>query len=215
MNVLSKGTNLYQIKARGIYLFLKRKKLKNKDICLISSNCNGAAILHDMKLQFNSPFVNLWIKPKDFIKMVSSLEEYLDYDLEFTTESGIDYPIGVLKDIKIYFQHYKSEEEAHKKWDERKRRVNYENIYILFSDRDGCTEEDLNDFDNLAWERKTVFVNRPHKTVKSSCYIKGFEDAESVGVCTLFRSKFSYKKYYDDFDYVEWFNTGKTQRKKS
>ena len=93
-----------------MFLSKQRKRLVNKDICLIASNCNGAMILHDLRLQFKSPFVNLWLRPKDFIKLLSSLREYMGYDLKFTTEEGIEYPVGLLKDIKIYFQHYKTED---------------------------------------------------------------------------------------------------------
>lgn len=72
-----------------------------------------------------SPFVNLWLRPKDFIKLLSSLREYMGYDLKFTTEEGIEYPVGLLKDIKIYFQHYKTEEEAKAKWNERAKRMDH------------------------------------------------------------------------------------------
>ena len=54
---------------RKIYNIFQRKRLINRDFSLISSNCNGAVILHDLGLSFKSPFVNLWIKPNDFIKM--------------------------------------------------------------------------------------------------------------------------------------------------
>lgn len=60
-----------------MFLSKQRKRLVNKDICLIASNCNGAMILHDLGLQFKSPFVNLWLRPKDFIKLLSSLREYM------------------------------------------------------------------------------------------------------------------------------------------
>ena len=102
---------------------------------MISSNCNGAFILHDLKLRFNSPFVNLWIKPKDFIKLLKNFDEYMRCKLDKITEGGIDYPIGKLKDIKIYFQHYSTFEEAERKWEERKKRIDKENLFVLFTDR--------------------------------------------------------------------------------
>lgn len=104
MDVLRQLRNEYR---NIMFLSKQRKRLVNKDICLIASNCNGAMILHDLRLQFKSPFVNLWLRPKDFIKLLSSLREYMGYDLKFTTEEEIEYPVGLLKDIKIYFQHYR------------------------------------------------------------------------------------------------------------
>ena len=204
MNILKQLRNKYRY---IMFLSKQRKRLVNRNICLIASNCNGATILHDLGLQFKSPFVNLWIKPQDFIKMLTSLREYMNYDLKFTTEDGIDYPVGLLNDIKIYFQHYKTENEAKEKWNERICRMDYNNLFILFTDRDGCTEQDLIDFDNLPYKNKVVFVNKPHPNIKSAFVIKGFENENSVGPCMAYKSKLSYKKYYDDFDYVEWFNS--------
>ena len=186
----------------------KRKHLKNKDFSLIASNCNGAFILHDLGLQFRSPFVNLWMKPKDFIKMLGDLKHYMDLPLSFTTEEGIDYPIGLLDDVKIYFQHYESEEEALKKWNERKARINYDNLFILFKENKWCTKEDFVAFDNLNYQNKIVFTHQPLPDIDSSFYIRGFEDKDVVGDCFSFMPDKPYMKYYDQFDYVKWFNKG-------
>ena len=53
---------------RTAYNFFNRIRLKNTDVTLIASNCNGCCILHDLGLKFNSPFVNLWVEPSDFIR---------------------------------------------------------------------------------------------------------------------------------------------------
>lgn len=183
-----------------------QSRLKNKDFSLIASNCNGVCILHDLGLRFNSPFVNLWIKPKDFLKICNNLEHYMSVDLTFTTEEGIDYPVGQLEDVQIYFQHYATEEEAKEKWNERRKRINYDNLFILFSDRDGCTYEDLQTFDNLKYPNKKVFVHKKYPEIKNAAYIPGFESLECCGLCNEFKNDNSGKKYYDSFDYVSWFN---------
>lgn len=105
-----------------------REKLVNKDFSLIASNCNGAFILHDLGLRFNSPTVNLFLYPVDFIKYVKKLKYYSGLKLEFIKEPNITYPVGKLDDIKIYFMHYKSEEEAMQKWEERTKRLNYDDF---------------------------------------------------------------------------------------
>ena len=69
------------------------KRLKNKDFSLIASNCNGTFIYHDLNLQFRSPFINLWIKPNDFIKYLQNINYYMKCELKFTSEIGINYPI--------------------------------------------------------------------------------------------------------------------------
>lgn len=183
-----------------------RKKLTNTSFSFIASNCNGGFILHDLGMRFNSPFINLWIKPKDFIRILSDFREYMDAPLTFVKEDGIDYPIGKLLDAKIYFMHYESEAEAESKWKERKQRIDHDNLFILFTDRDGCTYDDLLDFDRLPFKNKIVFTKRPYPDIKSAVYIKGFENQDSVGDCFAYMPKGFGKKYYDQFDYVSWFN---------
>lgn len=204
----SKLLSTYRNYFRSRFVKKKKYELNNKNICLISSNCNGALILHDLGLQFRTPFVNLWMNSHDFLKMLQSLEYYMSCKLTVTTENGINYPIGMLDDIKVYFQHYNNFEEAKEKWEQRKQRIDYKHLFILFTDRDGCTESDLKDFDNLPYKNKVVFVNKPYPNIKSAVYIPGFEKEESVGLCMEYRSVLSYKKYYDYFDYVKWFNDG-------
>lgn len=184
-----------------------RKRLKNHDFSLIASNCNGGFILHDLGMRFNSPFVNLWMKPNDYIKMLSDLKGYMSEELTFVKEDGIDYPVGLLRDVKIYFQHYDSEVEARQKWDSRKERLNYNNLLVLFTDQEGCKKADLEQFDNLPFDKKVVFTNKPYPELKSAYYIKGFEHLESVGNCFDYTLGCIGKKYYDQIDYVELINS--------
>lgn len=188
-----------------------KKKLKNKDFTLIASNCNGTFMLHDLGLRFNSPFINLWIRPAEYVKMLQNLDEYINSEMTFIKEDGIKYPIGKLKDVRIYFQHYKTEEEAKRKWYERLKRMNKDNMFILFTDRDGCTKADLCAFDKLPYKNKVVFTNRPYKDIKSAVYIKGFEKEQSVGMCFEFKNKITPTRHFDSFDYIGWFN-GKENR---
>ena len=183
-----------------------KKRLKNHDFSLISSNCNGAFILHDLGMRFNSPFVNLYLLPKDYLKMLSNLRYYMSLEPKEVFEDGINYPIGELDDIRVYFMHFPSFEEARLKWNERKERINYDNLFILFNDKDNCTDDDLKTFDSLPYEYKSVFTHIPHPEIKSSAYIRGFENEKEVGNCYEYMPYRFGKKYYDQFDYVRWFN---------
>lgn len=193
---------------RNIYNKRLSSKLKNTDFSIIASNCNGTFILHDLGLRFNSPFVNLWLKPDDFIRFLTNIKYYLGCEMTFIREAGISYPIGLLDDVRIYFQHYHSEEEAKEKWLERSKRINLDNLFIMFTDRDGCTYQNLCDFDALPYKNKLVFTHVPYPELKSAFYLKGWEKESSVGDCFEFKSPFSAKKHYDAFDYISWFNKG-------
>lgn len=191
---------------RKIIDYKNRRRLRNRDFSLFSSNCNGACICHDLGLQFRSPFVNLWMTGPDFVKFLGNPRDYLARQLAFCSDSDIPYPVAKLGDVTVYFEHYASEDEARQLWVRRTERINWDNLFVLMSDRDGCTPELLREFDALPYAHKAVFTNMPHPEIRSAVYIPGFEDQECVGICSEFRDSFSGRKWYDAFDYVKWFN---------
>ena len=181
--------------------------LKNHGMSVISANCVGAFILHDLNEPFNSPFVNLYLSPKDFIRYLQNMEFYHQQPLEFVP-SKKSYPVGKLADIEIHFMHYHSTEEAMQKWQERSARINPDNLFIMMTDKDGAqgiAYEDLLAFDRLPFKNKVVFTHKPYPELKSAFYIKGFEQQNQVGDLFAF-SSWNGMKYYDQFDYVAWFN---------
>ncbi len=122
-----------------------RERLQNHGMSVLSSNCVGAFILHDLNEPFNSPFVNLFIKPRDFIRYLQNMPHYHQQTLVFKP-SDKPYPIGWLDDIPIHFMHYHSEQEAQEKWETRLKRVNLDNLFIMMTDKDspqGMTEKSL------------------------------------------------------------------------
>lgn len=190
-----------------------QQRLENKTPSIISINCNGCTIAHDLGLRFNTQFVNLWLYPKDFIKYISNLDYYNSLPITFVESKEYDYPVGKVGDIYVYFMHYATNEEAEKKWEERKKRTDKENLFVMMTDQEGCTEEDMEAFDVLPYKNKIIFTHIPMPQIKSSFYIKGFENDKSVGKLNGYIDDKSVYKWYDQFDYVEWFNTGKIKRK--
>lgn len=189
-----------------LYKEIKRKRLKNLNPTIISSNCNGGIIYHDLKLPFNSPTINLSMDTDDFIKLVGNLKYYLEQEIVEIEDKNYDFPCGMLEDIKIRFNHYKTFQEAVDKWNERKKRINWDNIYVMGIDGDNATYESLKKFDELPYENKVIFTHKSYPEIKSSHYIKGFEEDQGVGVLIYFKNKFWIRRYLDDFDYVSFFN---------
>ena len=185
-----------------------RRRLINQKISIIASNCNGGVIYHDLGLQYQSPFINLWIKPNDFIKLLSDLRGYLSYELRFIREEGIPYPVAVLKDIFIYFQHYQTEEEAETCWKRRLKRINFDNIAVFFTDRDGCTYQMLQEFDALPYERKVVFTHINYPKLQSTYFFDCFANEDEVGVLTEYENERLQIRYLDKYDYVSLLNKG-------
>ncbi|MFZ7187730.1 DUF1919 domain-containing protein [Avibacterium avium] len=182
-----------------------RNSLKNKGISVLASNCNGAFMLHDLGQPFNSPFVNLYLDPQDFIRYLQRIEHYQQQSLKFVENNDKPYPVAYLDDIKIHFVHYANAQQAQEKWQQRSQRIDLDNLFIIMTDRDGCTEQDLNDFDSLPYKNKVVFTHKPYPEIRSAFYIQGFEQQNSLSDLFAYSNLFG-KRYYDQFDYVGWFN---------
>lgn len=153
---------------------------------------------------FRSPFVNLYLSPTDFLRYLNNLSHYVNAELTFEPSSQ-PYPVGKLDDLTIHFMHYHSEEEAKTKWMARTKRINWDNLFIIMTDRDGCTYQDLQAFEQLPFKNKVAFTHKPYPELTSTFYIKGFENQKQVGDLFAF-SGWCGEKYYDQFDYVTWFN---------
>ncbi len=191
---------------RKWYLSRKRRKLKNKTASILSSNCNGAMILHDMGCRFDTPTVNLYFLPEDFLTFLSDLPKYLSAVPQPITGTDKPFPVGQIEDITVYFMHYSSFEEARDKWVERSARVDMDNLFIMMTDQNGCTEEQIARFDALPYQNKVIFTHKPYPMYKSAYYIRGFEDQEEVGVLSDNRPGFWKRRFLDAFDYVRFLN---------
>ena len=151
----------------------------------------------------------MFFDARDFIKLCENLEHYLSIDelVECTDPAVIgnrDYPVAYLGDLKIYLVHYPTVAEAQKKWNERKKRINWDNIVIMDTDRDGMTDELKDRFEKLPY-RKVMFVHQPDKKHASTFYIKGYEDQECVGIVTDHEG-WGGERPIDQFDYVGFLN---------
>lgn len=182
----------------------KRKRLKTTDFTVIASNCSGTFIYYDMELPYLSPTINLSIEMNDFIKLCEKLKWYLEQ--EMLEVKGEKKPAGMLGDIKISFVHYNTFTEGAEKWEKRKQKINWDNLFIIGTDKDGCTYETLRRFEQLPYENKVIFTHVKYPEFPSAYYIRGFEENSELGVITLFKEQFLKRRYLDDFDYIRFLN---------
>ena len=102
--------------------------------------------------------------------------------------------------------HYKSFDEAKNKWFERAARVDRENLYVMLSQRDGCTRQDVERFGELP-----SGIGRTDGGAHAARGLFLFQsEIHSGGGCLRvlsdYVSKFSGRRYLDDFDYVRFLN---------
>lgn len=187
--------------------YKKRKcsRIKNKDFTIIASNCCGTFVYYDMGLPYLSPTINLSMGMDDFVRLAGNLKWYLEQEF-VEAEREENCPVGILGDIKIDFVHYDTFKEGVLKWEERKKRINWDNLFFMGVEKDGCTYETIKRFDELPYENKVIFTHVRYSEFSSAYCIKGFEDRNELGVITNFKKQCRVRRYMDDFDYVSFLN---------
>ena len=143
--------------------FLKMDKylqLKEKPISIFSLNCWGGITYHKLGLRFESPFINMFLEPYDYISFLEEPQKYIELDIKleyikYNEELDINYPVCRCGDILLYFNHYDSYDKAKKTWDLRKKRINWENLFVLFYSND---ENLINRFTKLNYNKKICFT---------------------------------------------------------
>jgi uncharacterized protein (DUF1919 family) len=188
-----------------------RHRFYNRDLTLLCNNCIGGTILHDLKAQFNSPTVNLFIHAPDYIAFLERLGYYLSKELTFSYISKYDpmpksYPVGTIEDIEILFVHYHSFEEARETWKRRAARVNYDNLFVIGSDKGHCTPEIIRRFLQLPYKNK-IFFSSKKIAAPEVLYFKEYAREPEVPE----PSNQDYAWYFH-FDVVRWLNTGEIKR---
>ena len=199
------GNSIIARAEHKFFLLCRRARLKNTEPSVLSSNCNGAVILHDLGCRFNTPTVNLYMSAADFLRLLTDPKRYLEKAPE---EIGSDepFPVGRIDDITLYFMHYGSFAEARDKWVERSKRVDFDNLFVMMTDKNGCTEADIAAFDALPYPHKVIFTHKPYPEIKSAFYFIGFEDQEEVGVLSDWKPGFFKRRWLDAFDSVAFLN---------
>lgn len=168
----------------------------DNDISIFCNNCIGAFVAHDFRLPFNSPTVNLMIPPRDFIEYISNLEHYNGLTIK-AIKSEKDWPIGLLgQSIHINFIHYKTISDGITAWRRREKRINYNKMYFILIETDGCTYEDLVRFDNLPYQNKVALTHIPYPQISCAFCIKGYEHRKEVTDCYRFHKILPMRKYY-------------------
>lgn len=157
------------------------KKVKSivdlSDVSLISMNCIAGVFYHDVEARFLTPTINLFFTADDFIKFVSHLEYYLSVTPKVTM--GKEYPVGQLDDIKIYFMHFNSIDDAFNKWEERKKRINPDRVFVIMVEQNGFTDQNYFDFQRIKYP-KILFSRNPKYQADDVVYFEKYKDLEEL-----------------------------------
>lgn len=212
------------VKIRNLCLMRKKYMLQNKTFTMLTENCLAGVIYHDFKMQFRTPLINGEFSTQDYIKFLQRPQFYMKQDLVFVSNNDeslpafyrdLNCPVARLGDLYYRFTHYQmTEEKIRTIWNKRKERINWDNVYVVLCEKKGCTLEHMKAFEALPYKHKLILTCHYYPELKYGFYIKGFEKIGYIDnllkdVPGLFPTL---KKYYDQFDFVTWFNTGKIQK---
>lgn len=134
-----RAANKLQRAKNKLTINMARAKLRVENVTIISQNCIGGVLYHDMGMQFASPTIDLFFSCPDFVRFVQALDYYLR--LEPVMSWGEAYPVGKLDDITIHFMHYNTCAEAKSAWQRRKQRVDLGRVLVLSTDMEGFTDQ--------------------------------------------------------------------------
>ena len=168
--------------------------IKNRKVTIISNNCWGGFMYQSCRLQYQSPFIGLFVWASDYIFLLEHFDDFLFSDAYFhfinkeqsKYASFIQetYPIGVLVsdnvgEVEIHFLHYTSREECITHWNRRVKRIDKNNMIVKFCDRDEATLELIERFDALPFNNKVCFTAKKY-LFESTCQILEFENSQEV-----------------------------------
>lgn len=153
------------------FTFNKYFAIRDNKVSILSENCWGGITYNNIGIPFASPLINMSIANADYLKLMKNPKYYInDCELEFSRvdwnwEESYQFPCYKLDDVELRMVHYRNFEEAKKKWNDRKKRINYDNILAMtYTDSYREAEE----FEQLPYKKKICFVSFENDL--SSCF---------------------------------------------
>lgn len=155
---------------RKLVMTFKRLMLYNHDFTLISNNCIAGCLLHDFGMEFRSPTINLYMPFPDYIRFLKDIQCNVKFPLRYAGFNKEGAPCSLIGGGRIIFLHYTNFVEAANAWYRRVKRINWNNIYFVLVERDGCTYQNLKEFDELPFKHKVALVHRPYDDIQCAFY---------------------------------------------
>jgi uncharacterized protein (DUF1919 family) len=192
--------------------------LNNFNFSIISDDCWGGMVYQELGLPYNTPFVGMWIVKPDYLRMLKNLQSYLASNLTFKKKPGISYPVGLLGDVEIHFNHYekKSEEQVLELWNRRLSRFNQNNIIVKFCVHDESSLQNgakdnihlLNEFNAITLDNKVCFTKQDYSHIGNFIWLRELTDKQLWQ--SHIENEYSISKKY--FNIVDWLNSAPAQR---
>ena len=213
------------MKLKHTLLYITKKvnslRLKNKTFSLLCNSCIGGVIYNRTGVRFNSPTINMGMADKDFLKFLHNLKYYLSCELTVYDDSPeaphhFDAKLG---DLSFFFGHYNTKEEVLQKWEERKKRINWDNLFVIMSDRPNggdetkITKKDILSLQNIGCRGLAVFSTKDFDDIDYIVNLPKDKKGDYVNQYMYDKIKFlDMWRWEFKFDYVHWLNSGQVKK---
>lgn len=193
---------------------LKRyMEIINNNVSIFANNCWGGLVYHRLGLQFRSPLINMFFHDEDYLKFLSNPRKYINTKLSlkkeyFLEETQKSFPICQCDDILLYFNHSESFEEANSTWEKRKKRINWDNIFVMMYTEN---KDVALDFSKLPYSKKVCFV--PFQTDIECLFSLDFYEKDELSKLEFWQIvNGSISGMFECYDLVELLCSGKILR---
>lgn len=142
----------------------RSKGKSSKQICIVSNNCYGTKYYHQNKLQYNSPFIGIFLYSECYIKLLENFSKYMKQKPKPCSQSKYGdkkYPVMKIGDIEVHCLHEKDIQECIDKWQRRKKRMlSLNKCHIKMCDHDKYEDDFGKRFVRLRFKKKKLFLSK-------------------------------------------------------
>lgn len=145
--------------------FERYTSLIENPVSIITNDCFGGNVYHQLYLEFSSPFINFFISPSQYLDFLKNFYDYIERPLIKTRDIDILENIFLqmkFEDTEIFLgcNHDYSYEEFMNKFERRRKRINYDNLLFKMTIEN---DEQAEMFDALPLKNKVGFYYKPTK----------------------------------------------------
>lgn len=195
----------------------KYNNLLTNPVTILANNCWGGITYNRLGLEFHSPLINMFLKDEDYLKFLQRPWYYTGKELEFDHEelnndTKKNFPVMRVDDVLFYCNHYENAEEAKTAWENRRKKINWNNVFVMMFTKDKAVAEK---FTKLPYDKKVCFV--PFEMEGDGiCYLD-YSDTEAFRDKALFwmvnEHAFGGLPYYDTIELLLTGNVVKNSKR--
>lgn len=143
--------------------FKRYIELRETGVSILSNNCWGGLAYHYLGIPIRTPFINMWMLPDDYFRLVNNLEYYLNQKLTIVGSSYDKgrrrwYPVVALGDVKMHWNHCFNKKHLEKSVEQfirRSKRVDYDRLLaFVYFEGAGLAEKYANEFEAIPINNK-------------------------------------------------------------